>query len=155
MQFGNFSLGYNNRDSFIRFTNVTIPQGATITNAYVRFTAVNSLSGAPCTLQLAFEDSANAIAPINISQLSNIINWYLTPSKPLWTVGTTTAGSTFDTPDIKSSLQTVIDRALWASGNALNFTLKNTNSGGDSTYRNAKTYESGSGYAQLHVEWKT
>jgi hypothetical protein len=153
IKFGDQTLyAYGTTDGFVRFTNVTIPQGATITKAIVTLTAVSSKSGASCKIQLAFNNTNNATAPTNLTQMNSLINSGLTTTKVSWVVPATTANNTFDTPDIKSTLQTVISRAGWVSGNALVLVFKDNSSDG-AAYRDAKPF--GAGQASIYIEWGT
>ena len=105
----------------MRFNAVNIPQGATITNAYVQFQTDETPSG-QTDLSVVGEDTDDAVA---FSSATNditsrptttaLVSW---PSVPPWsTVGE--AGSDQQTPNIASVVQEIVDRPGWSSGNSL------------------------------------
>lgn len=106
-----------------RFTNVTIPQGATVTSATLSV-YVNYLNG---------------------TGAAGVIYGYATDNAAAWSIGTnpgagtvtparvvlTTATTSFSRPstgshsyDVATIVQELINRAGWASGNALSFVVK-------------------------------
>lgn len=111
----------------MRFTRLSIPQGATITRAYVQFT-VDEAKNVPGSLTIKGQaaDNAPAFAKVanNISARATTAasaNW--TP--PAWTaVGA--AGADQQTPDLKAVVQEIVDRSGWVSGNALALVITGT-----------------------------
>lgn len=104
---------------FIRVPNVTIPQGATIDAATFDFVA--TAKSTPSS-----DISLYGFAEDNSAQLADITDYYtrtLTTSDALFSVGSLTAGGSFTTGDFKGVVQEIVDRAGWASGNAIQFTL--------------------------------
>ena len=149
MYFGMFLEGIG---TFIRCPNITIPQGSTITEAYVKFTAYSSLSSTVVNVNVYFNDVDDAIAPTSSSEgnalfLTSPITWN---GVEAWTDGVQ-----YDTPNLVSILQSVINRAGWSSGNALQVVIKDNGSSGDYKYRSASTidYLSGAEKAELHITW--
>lgn len=115
---GDLLLGLNSgsyHDQWIRFPNVTIPAGATIKTAILRFRCLSTRSTA-LYQKIHFNDADNAVAPVNHADYDNKI---LTDAYVNWTIESTTSGSNVDSPDVTVPLQEVIDRAGWTSGNAL------------------------------------
>jgi hypothetical protein len=109
----------------IRFLGISIPQGATITNAYVQF-ALDSTSRDLDPVDLTIQGEESPIAPTFGSGSFNItvgrpltsasVNWV----PPEWNSGT--AGDQLAkhrTPDIKAVIQEIVDQGTWASGNPL------------------------------------
>ncbi len=147
-------LGYYSEEAahfytFFRFVNITIPKEATIKSAFIRFTSFNSLSTTTVNLNCYFNNVDNAAAPsagidITGASLTSAVAWN--------GLGAWADGSQYDTPDLSSILQTVVDRANWQSGNAV---LAQIRSNGASAYRAPSTYNylSGAERAELHVEW--
>jgi hypothetical protein len=133
---------------FVRFPNATIPAGAIVTQAYIRFTASANNNGN--TLKnIYFNAVDDAVAPTNYSEfdalsLTSGIAW---DSVPGWT-----KDSSYDTVDIKTILQDIVDRVGWVSGQAVMAVIKDDGSG---TYALCQpySYDNGSSYAELHVEW--
>jgi hypothetical protein len=133
----------------LRYTRVTIPQGATITNAYVQFTTDETNSGAT-SLTIRAEDENNASAfsesRYNVSsrrQTAAAVNW----QPAAWnSVGS--AGSDQRTPNLKSLVQEVVNRSGWNSGNSL--VLMVTGSG----ERTAESHNGSSSKAPLlHIDY--
>jgi hypothetical protein len=132
----------------LRFTQVGIPHGAAITNAYVQFKA-DETSSEVTTLTinaLAF-DNANpfATAVFSLSRAARTtasVGW----NPVAWTERL--QGIDQRTPNLAPVLQEIFDRPAWASGNALSLVI--TGSG----RRVAKSFELGAP-AVLHVEYTT
>ena len=136
-----------NYHDFFRFDNVAIPAGVTIDTAVVRFEAGLSNSGT-CTVDVYFEDADDPAAPVNGSDLSGrsltgAVSW----SPPSWTDNTK-----YDTSDLSSILQDVIDRPGWASGQAIIVHVKATQD--NFNYRFCESYATdSSNTAQLRVTY--
>jgi len=130
---------------FIRFPNVTIPAGATITSAVIKLYASVSRSGfvsMPC----AFEDADN---PSAVASYADGVSRTKTTADATWSSGAWVINTQYDSPNLKDSLQEVIDRVGWASGNAVQWLTSGAASGDGYAY----TYE-GAGYKPvLFVEW--
>ncbi len=133
----------------MRFTGLTIPQGATITNAYIQFKVDASRSGTS-NLTIQAEDSDNA-PPLQTSN-SYLSSLNTTSAQTLWsppnwtTVGE--AGPDQQTSDISPVLQEVINKPSWSSGNALVILISGTGE------RVAESYNGDqSGAPLLHVEY--
>jgi hypothetical protein len=134
----------------LRFQNVTIPDGATIMDAWIQFQADEASSGAAAlVIEAEAVDSAAVFtnADGDISDRSRTLNsvaW----SPPAWDdVGD--AGADQRTPNLASVVQEIIDRAGWSSGNDLAFII--TGSG----ERVAEAYEgSASAAPLLHIDYE-
>ena len=104
----------------MRFTEITVPQGATITGAWLQF-QVDEVSTAATTVSVAGQAADDAGAFTTIA--GSISTRPLTSATVSWTPATwPTAGArTADqqTPDLTAVLQEIIDRPGWISGNAL------------------------------------
>lgn len=135
--FGSYYGDTANR-SFLRFVDVTVPAGATITAATV---TVRSIYAEPGTVQARFgcEAADDATAPTGNPELK---------ARPLtvarsarWTI-TAATWNVFGpkvTPDLSAAVQEVIDRPGWSTGNAL--TVMSTDDGSTSAYAEARGYE--------------
>ena len=148
------SLGDNGADgcnTFIRFANVTIPQGSTITSAYIKGTAKENNTEA-VLLNIYGNDVDNAVAPTSAAEGNSLVDttafvvWDFTPA---WT-----SGSQYDTPSLVTILQEIVDRGSFASGNAIQIVIYDdgSTSGHDPQF-SAIDYDGGSEKAELHVEW--
>ncbi len=110
----------------VRFTGVNIPQGKTITSAYIQFQADESGSGA-VSLNIYGEDTDNSTAftstaydVSNRTKTSASVAW----SPPGWTAPN--AGPNQQTPDLTAIIQEIIDRPGWNSGNTLAIIINGT-----------------------------
>ena len=139
------------RDAWFRFDRIKIPSGATITEAFLRtktrYTHLETL----CKVNLYFVAADDPTWPstrviYDALSVGNAIAW-----NP---VATSTVGDTEDTPELKTILQAVIDRAGWESGQAVMLLIKNDNSD-TSAYRSVSSldYDGGSERPMLHVKW--
>ncbi len=121
----------------LRFTGVQIPNGATITNAEVQFTA-DEAGGNTTNLVIRAERADNSAqigtAAFNISsrpRTTASVPWPV----PAWSVGANGSGQL--TPNLATVLQEVVSRPGWAAGNALTVII--TGSG----RRAAESFEGG------------
>ena len=134
----------------MRFAGLTLPKGATVTNAYVQF-KVDETSSEATSLTIQGEASDNALTFSSSNKVSTraktsaSVAWSPVP----WTtVGT--VGPDQRTPNLASIIQEIVSRPGWASGHAL--TVIVTGSG----KRVAKSYNGdAAGAPLLHVEYST
>ena len=133
--------------SFIRFKNITIPQGSKILSAFIRYTARFSNSGLPVNAGIFFNNTDNAIAPTNYLEADNL---NLTIPSIAWSIGEWTEQEQYDTPSIVSHLQTVIDRPGWYS-NVMAVIWDKTSSSDRNCY--SYDYNYGEKCPELHVTW--
>ncbi|MFQ5341917.1 MAG: metallophosphoesterase family protein [Anaerolineae bacterium] len=133
----------------IRFQNVAVPQGATITRAYIQFVADETQSE-PTSLmfygQAADNAPAFALADHDISGRAKTAASVAWDNVPAWN----TVGETHQTPDLSPSVQEVVNRSGWSSGNGVAFIVAG------SGHRTAHSYDWGSAAAPLlHVAYLT
>ncbi len=135
----------------MRWTNVTIPKGATVSRAYMQFESKETQSEVTNLLiqGLAVDNpttftSANG----NVStrpRTSASATWSPVP----WTV-LAEAGPNERTPDLSAIIQEIVNRGGWASGNALAIIITGTG------HRTARAWDSKpAGAPLLHVEYTT
>jgi len=102
------------------FRNLGIPQGATITSAYIQFTT-DETNSASCNLTIRGHDADNA-SDFSTSS-NNVSNRTTTNASVAWTpsawnsVGA--AGSAQKTPELKSVVQEIVDRSGWTTASKL------------------------------------
>lgn len=101
--------------SWMRFTSVTIPQGASIVSASIDFRS-NATTGTIPSTKLWAEAADNPTAPTSAADYTGRT---LTTASTSWTPSTWTVASTYTSPDIAAVIQEVVNRAGWVSGNAL------------------------------------
>ena len=131
----------------LRYQNATIPQGATITRAYLELTADETQNETTAlTIRAQASDNAERIRYQfhNLSTRSTTnaaLEWQ---NVPAWTL----VHETQQTPDFTAVIQEIVDRPGWVSGNALLLLL--TGSG----HRTAESYDGSPDLAPvLHVEY--
>jgi hypothetical protein len=143
----------NNQTDGLRFTNITVPSGATITNAYIQFQVDEVTTANPVNLTVRGELNPNPVtfttATNNVSSRPNTIANVAWSNVPTWpTVGA--RGQDQRTPEIKTIVQELIGQGGWASGNAMAFKITGTGK------RTAEAFESGAAIAaSLHIEYTT
>ncbi|HEV8382690.1 MAG TPA: hypothetical protein VGQ29_13970 [Gemmatimonadales bacterium] len=133
----------------MRFNAITIPRGATITNAYVQFT-VDETGSTVTSLTLQGQATGNAAtftsATGNISSRARTVNsvaW----SPPAWPT-VDVAGLDQRTPNIASIIQEIVGGSGWASGNSLAIIVTGTGR------RTAEAFEGvPAAAALLHVDY--
>ena len=108
----------------IRFTNISIPPGAYVTNAFIQYTTDdNGPFAAATSLSIYGNDVANAAT--FTATANNISSRTKTSTNVSWTPlsWTTTDLAVQDqrTPDISSIINEVISNSGWASGNSIAF----------------------------------
>ena len=138
--------------AFTRFLSVSIPQGSTITSAFVRFLAWDTHTDSPVNVNCHFEAADNATqiasgADYQGRTLTSPVAW---DGVVGWTDETN-----YDSPSIVSILQDIVDRPGWSTGNAVLFSVEN-NGTAFANYRYFYTIEKVTvpiGGAELHVTW--
>ncbi|NND73154.1 MAG: hypothetical protein HKN43_16395, partial [Rhodothermales bacterium] len=107
----------------VRFTNVTIPVGATITNAYIEFRANNNstVSGGNPTFTIHAESSTN---PSTYSSTQNDLSPSSRPrtsQSVSWSPSTWSDSSTEQTSNLAAIVQEVVETTGWANGRPMSF----------------------------------
>lgn len=147
----NISNGTQTTYTGLHYQNVDIPQGATITNAYLRFTSA-LLNSATTNITLQAELVADATAfstsqrPSSRLTTQASVSWDDDNTFPL-------VGETFTSPDLTNVVQEIISQSAWCGGHNLNMLITSQGVATDSL-RKVESYESGNGLApQLVVEY--
>jgi hypothetical protein len=140
--------------TFVRFRNVSIPQGASIQSAFVKFTCYPleaPQESTPVNLKLYFNDIDTAISPTNVAEAEALI---LTSAYSDWVnVPSWQGGEKYNTPSLVSAIQEIIDRVGWVSGENVMLVVRDNES--VNAYRRAAPYYEVSGIykAELHLTW--
>ena len=136
----------------LRFTNIGVPKGATITNAYLAFRAVapdgpNTNNGATSlTIRGQAADNPAAFT----STRWDITNRITTTASVAWAPAAWTTGADYSTPNLKTIVQEIVNRSGWVSGNSMVFLVTGTGS------RSADSYDGSPSTAPLlHIEWES
>lgn len=120
------SFGGVSSDSMVgvRFRDIAIPQGATITSAYLTFTANANGTSNSQVMEIKIEGQDIDDAPVFTTNNSDLSGRTKTSASVSWNVNVGwTANNTYPTADIKSILQEIVNRDGWKSGNAMAFML--------------------------------
>ena len=119
---------YGEQTVGLRFTAMTIPAGATITNAYLTFRAISAdspMNNSDAT-NLTIRGQLTANAPTFTSTSSNISGRTLTTAAITWVPAPWSAGTDYDSPSITSVVQEIVDQGTWAPGNAIAIIITGT-----------------------------
>jgi len=135
----------------IRFTDVQVPQGATITEAYIQF-AVDETTTSSTSVVIRGQDADNpgtfSSATNDLSNRSVTVASVAWNSIPQWTV-IGQADAAQRTPNIASVVQEIINRGGWISGSAMAFIITGTGE------RVAEAYDGSPGTApQLCISYE-
>lgn len=135
--------GSYNQEIGMKFKNIDIPNGATITNAYIDFEADGTDSG---TTHLTFSAEDTDNAPDFTATNFDITSRTKTSAKITWSnVPSWNTNGNYQTPDISSVVQEIIDRPGWTSGNSIAILVNG------SGRRQAESYNGESNNAPLLV----
>ncbi len=125
----------------VRFQKVKVPQGATITAARLEF-EVDSTNTASTSLTINGEATDNAST--FISTATNISGRAKTAASVAWgSVPNLAVNQKLISPDIKTITQEIVDRAGWASGNAMSFIISGSGT------KNVESFDTEPGAAPL------
>jgi hypothetical protein len=109
----------------VRFPEVAVPKDAVIKSAYITFKAFTSQTDDTCKARIYAEANANPGAFVS---REDTVNKTLTGASVQWTLPDMEANAPYDTPNIASVVQEVVNLANWSSGNPMLFMLKNDGS---------------------------
>ncbi|RLA00503.1 MAG: hypothetical protein DRQ47_09405 [Gammaproteobacteria bacterium] len=130
---------------YMRFDNITIPKDSSIEVAYLELRSAYGNQGTvrELDLQIRVQAADDPIAPTDPTSLINIRNNSLTATIVNWNdipFGYT-GSPTYNTPSIISLIQETVDRAGWASGNAIQLLLCYGSADGSAGPRYFSAYE--------------
>ena len=141
----------------LRFRNVYLPKNATITSAYIQFTADESHSN-NADLEISLHNSTNS--PV-FTDTNNVSGRSTFSSKVTWQPSGWSSGQTGTaqrTPSLKNMVQSLVNQSGWTSGNSASFIIKGrgTSLTSTSAKRVADSFEGGSNKApRLIVAYTT
>ena len=110
----------NTFDAFIRFPDVGIPQGATITSAYIKFCSdTHGYPNDTANTLISFNDIDDAIVPTNLIEVQALAKTSGIGNVLWGDIEHWVGGSWYNSPSIVTPIQEVINRAGWKRNNAL------------------------------------
>jgi hypothetical protein len=133
-------------NAFIRFPNVTIPDGATVTEVTIYFTSRYTATEAGVKLNVYFNNVVNAVAPVSAEEFDALS---LTAAIS-WSPGSTwVSGNTYDPGSLLSIFNTIVTTG-WVSGNSIICVLRN-NTGVTAKNKSIRAYNTSP--AELRVTY--
>jgi len=145
---GNASSGDYPCRACIPIKNVTIAQGTQITSATLKGYARNNRSGGTINYYVGCEDADNPTTPTSGSSLNGRA---ITTAKLSISSGASWTAGALKTFDITTSVQEVLDRSGFASGNQINV-LIHDNGSTINYIRDISSYESRATYTEPCLE---
>jgi hypothetical protein len=152
--------GANDNDLVgMRWTNITIPQAATITNAQIQF-HVDEVNP-DLELEVIFDGHDVDNSPIFTSTDGDISDRVGTTATVNWNIphweNVSDEGAAQLTPNLASIVQEIVDRGSWVSGNALTIMIRDwVDTGDDTAERHAESYDGESGSApEITISYTT
>jgi len=122
----------------MRWNSISIPQGATISSAYIEFDPRSQTgstgAGSPT---IVFRGQAADNAAAFTTGASNISSRTKTTASASWSPGTWTVGTLYQTGDLSAVIQEIVNRPGWSSGNSLAII---TDSGVANNFRRANSW---------------
>ncbi len=125
---GYFNANVNKMGGGMRWLNVTIPQGSTITAAYITLTSNAAQTATVVNTKIIGDDEDNAATFGTIANyqsrrgtsVGGANNNLRTTAEVLWDgIGNWALNTAYNSPEIKTVIQEIISRGGWSSGNAL------------------------------------
>lgn len=125
-------------DTWLRFIDLTIPQGNIIDSAILRFVAHTNRTGTTLRSNITGEDVDDATRVVSCANMAGrdrttaLVAW---DDIPIWAVS-----ETYDSVDISAIIQEIVNRPGWVSGNAINIFIDDDGSDHNAG-RCAESYE--------------
>lgn len=139
--------------SGVRFQDVTIPNGATITTAHITFVAHDSDTGTVAEQIIAAEQTATAAAFSSAADFDTRMG-NLTTATVSWTPSSWSAGTGYDTTDIKTIVQELVNDYNGLNLADIVFFIMDNGTTGSSNHRFPYAYDHAGGTpAALHIEY--
>ena len=124
---GSYSASVYQYGTGMRFLNVAIPQGATIQSAKITFKANINEAGTTCNSKFVGDKETNAATFSTLADFQSrrgtdvggANNNLRTTASVSWAISAWTSGTSYDSPDISTVIQEIVNQGGWASGNAM------------------------------------
>jgi hypothetical protein len=137
--------------SGMRFTSINVPNGATISSAYLKLYADYQQPGSGTNTRIACHNTDNAatfstISDYNSRSRTSYVSWMNIPN---WN-----PSQWHTSPNIGSCVQIVVNRVGWASGNAMVVFWEDDGTSSVGAYRASTSYDNQPNYApKLEITW--
>lgn len=147
----NYVVGVGHFNSWILFASPTIPYGSTISSAHLNIRAFQTKDTTTVNATLYFADTSSPSLPTSAGEANAIpltsgANWSAIPT---WT-----AQTWYESPDIASALQSVVNRSDYYTGNNLLLVIRDNGSSANAFRNGVGGCAAASGYeAELHIEY--
>lgn len=105
---------------------VAIPQGAPISDAKLTLKATGLSGAIPGPLTIQAHDVDNAATTTSRTTIEGWATGAATTASVAWTPSAWVTNALYDTPDLKTIIQEIVDRPGWVSGNAILLFIKTT-----------------------------
>ena len=136
----------------VRFKNITIEQGATITAAYLEFACDETWPTAATQLTIRGQAHNN---PVTFSIDNNITNRARTSNYITWdiTAQWATVRERHQSPDLSAIVQEIVDRSGWTSGNSMVFIVTGWGRRTAESWNGANSHGDLTLAPKLHIEY--
>jgi len=168
MPYGSENGTTQNQNLGLVFANLSIPQGATITRAYIQFRSrgtsgtnfTNAMLSLPLTMRLRGFDTSDKAAfscpgSSQFNSATGLTSQQVDWAMPAWP-SQNQSGAAQQSPDLTSIVQAIVNRGDWSSNNDMGFRLGFISGAGG---RNAQRGNGCSGcsgnHLRLYVDWTT
>ncbi|MFZ1754372.1 MAG: hypothetical protein WBO46_11505, partial [Caldilineaceae bacterium] len=130
---------YGTMTAGLRFNNINIPKGATITSAKITFRAIepdypNTNNN---TANLLIKGQAADNPTTFTTALNNVSTRPRTTASTSWVPSTWTPGTSYDTPNLNTIVQELVNRSGWTANNSIAFIVTGSGS------RSAESWDTG------------
>jgi len=139
-------------EAFIRFSNVSIPQGSTIVSSYLRLNGYSAPGTPPRIHKVYANIEIDPDSPTSTVEFNALD---LTTAYVQWTPTFVSGYEWIDSTDISTIIQEIVNQGLWVSGNHLIILLKeNATAAFNLIYYNSIRVSSGIYKAELHISYQ-
>lgn len=144
--------GNNKQLVGLRFNNIRVPQGATITAATIDFEVDQKKTGTPLDVDIYGEDSSQ---PARYSDSAKISSRTKTSAKVDWSITTgPNKNVTLSSPDISAIVEEIVNRGDWVESNSMAFILQEDPSQTANNFRELESYNGESdAAAKLNISY--
>lgn len=132
LEFGTEDGGTEPQMVGLRFSNITIPKGSIITNAYIQFTVdATSKNTDPCVVTIKAENNVNPVTFNPVTKF-DITSRPKSTDSVVWTVSGSSWGTVGSngpdqrTPNLKKLVQDIVNHTNWNNNYAMAFYLSGT-----------------------------